>query len=334
MKCYLLFPRFMLSLRKRERVVQAMNTRFNNPYMEGGDAFVLLHGSRYYLYCTGDTEDSYDSYIAGKGWQTNRGPRDGIEVYTSDDLQKWTKLGYCLEKGRGAVGSQMFWSPEVYYHGGKFYMVYAADEHCCIAASDKPEGPFISESPEYLIESRAIDPHLFFDSDGKIYLYYSKLEGGNIIHVAQMQEDLSGIKEGSERLLMKAQEGTWENRRFRGWSVCEGPFVLKHRGLYYLSYSCNDVTDKDYAVGCAVSRSPLGPFARYGHDPVLIGKGRLRGFGHHSFFYDRDGALICVHHCHSTCGEKIAPRRICFQKAGFRENPEGGDDMLFIEQSE
>lgn len=310
-----------------------MDKKFNNPYIEGGDAFVLLHDNKYYLYCTGDTEESYNLYLDKKGWQTNKGERDGIEVFVSNDMQEWTNLGYCLEKGEGVVGNEMFWSPEVYFYNNKFYMTYTADEHCCIAVADKPEGPFICETKEYLIKDRAIDAHLLFD-DGKIYLYYAKLDGGNVIHVTEMEEDLSRVKDENGVLVIKAQSKTWENRADHWWPISEGPFVLKHNGLYYLSYSCNDVTNKDYAVGYAVSKSPFGPFERYENNPILIGNGKLRGFGHHSFVYDKDGDLICVHHCHNPYGKILTPRRICFQKAEFKKNPNGGNDILSIEVSE
>ena len=37
----------------------------------------------------------------------------------------------------------------------------------------------------------------------------------------------------------------WENRLGR---VCEGPFVVEHDGLYYLTYSANDYQSQDYGV--------------------------------------------------------------------------------------
>ncbi len=305
-------------------------TKFNNPYIEGGDAFVLLHNDKYYLYCTGDTENSYDTYTNGQGWQTNKGESDGFEVYVSDDLQTWTNLGYCLEKGKGAIGSQMFWAPEVYQYKNKFYMVYTADGHCCIAVADKPEGPFICENSEYLIDVDSIDPHLFFDDDGRVYLYYSDVTCGNRVFVTEMKEDLSGLKTDKKILLIEAQNNTWENLN-NAYPVAEGPFVLKHNGLYYLSYSCNNVIDPHYAVGYAVSDSPWGPFERYEGNPILIGKKQLRGFGHHSFVYDKEGDLICVHHCHNPYGEKLAPRRICFRKAEFKKIPDVNNDVLYID---
>ncbi len=303
-----------------------MAKEFNNPYVEGGDSFVLFYEGKYYLYSTCDTENSYYAYIHRLCWQTYKGERDGFEVYVSDDMQSWTNLGYCLEKGKGAVGKGLFWAPEVYYHNGKFYMLYAADEHCCIASSDSPVGPFVSEKMEYLIDEPSIDSHLLFDDDGKIYLYYSRVRNGNKIKVAEMEADLSGIKKIYDDILIQAVE-PWET--IQG-DVAEGPFVLKHKGIYYLSYSCNSTICKDYAVGYAVSKSPIGPFEKYEGNPILIGNNELRGCGHHSFFYDGKD-LICVHHCHNPYGEILTPRRVCFRNAGFKENPDGEADILYID---
>ncbi len=97
-------------------------TNFNNPYVEGGDAFVLLHNGKYYLYCTREDERDIDWSV---GWRTDYNGRDGFEVCVSDDLENWTNLGYCLEKGENVLGERFFWSPEVYFHKGKFYMAYS-----------------------------------------------------------------------------------------------------------------------------------------------------------------------------------------------------------------
>ncbi len=285
----------------------------------------MYHEGKYYLYCTGDTEASYDAYSAHKGWQTNKGERDGIEVHVSSDMQRWTNLGYCLEKDQNVVGSSMFWAPEVYNHNGKFYMAYTADEHCCIAVSDKPDGPFVKINDSYLVKEPSIDPHLFFDDDGKIYLYHVRFRPGNSIFVAEMKPDLSDIEKEYDEILIKA-EAPWETLKGH---IAEDPFVLKHNGLYYLSYSCNDVTCEKYAVGYAVSKSPLGPYEKYEGNPILIGNDKVWGCGQHSFVYDEDGDLICVYHCHNPYGEKLAPRRICFKRAGFVKR-DNGEDVLTV----
>lgn len=90
--------------------------------MPFGDPFILLHEGTYYAY--GTHAD------------------DGIEVYTSDDLQTWKYKGMALQK-KDVWADRWFWAPEVYEVNGKFYMYYSADEHICVATADSPAGPFI-----------------------------------------------------------------------------------------------------------------------------------------------------------------------------------------------
>ena len=54
----------------------------------------------------------------------------------------------------------------------------------------------------------------------------------------------------------------WEARP--GYQTVENPFLFEHDGLYYLLYSANDWRTPDYAMGYAVSSSPLGPFVKAG----------------------------------------------------------------------
>ena len=104
-----------------------------------------------------------------------------------------------------------------------------------MAVADSPLGPFKQAEKRWLYEEKAIDGHLFLDEDGTVYLYYVRLDAGNRIFVAKMAEDLKSIDTLYEHCLIQAEE-PWETV---DCLVAEGPFVLKHKGLYYLTYSCN-----------------------------------------------------------------------------------------------
>lgn len=265
---------------------------YSNPVCEGADPFVLLHEGKYYLYSTNS--------------------KDGYRVYESRNLRDWTERGYCLKK-EDVMGERMFWAPEVIYRDGRFYMVYTSEEHLGIAVSKTPTGPFRQENKGWLSERNAIDGHFFQDEDGQVYLYYVRFDGGNVIYGAKMSPDLLELDEENEvRLISAADE--WETR---DCLVTEGPFMLKNEGKYYLTYSANHYRCPDYAVGCAASSSPLGPFEKCKNNPILHGCGRIQGTGHHSFTYSKDGSrLICVYHCHRGDGE-IHPRMTCIDPAEF-----------------
>ena len=109
----------------------------------------------------------------------------------------------------------------------------------------------------------------------------------------------------------------------------EGPFVLKHNGTYYLTYSGNDYQSPKYAVGYATSDSPMGPWTRYEGNPILIGNDELAGTGHHSFITKPSGCNIIIYHAHNT-PTAVQPRKMCIDTYEFVTNPNGGPDILQV----
>lgn len=298
-----------------------MENNFKNPIMPGADPFVLLHDGKYYMYCTiqnienAETQNFFDTADEKK---------DGFYVYQSDDLIHWENMGLCLDK-EDVMGDKWFWAPEVLYHNGKFYMTYAADEHMAVAVADSPLGPFKQEEKKWLYEGKAIDGHMMVDDDGTVYLYYVRVHNGNRIYVAKLSEDLLSIEELYEDFLIEA-DADWETI---DCLVAEGPFVLKHKGLYYLTYSANHTRCQEYAVGVAISKSPLGPFEKFAGNPILHKNDKFFGVGHHSFTTSKDGkTLICAYHCHSDL-ETFLPRKFCLNTAEFVE-VENDIDKLVI----
>ena len=297
-----------------------MENRFHNPSMPGADPFVLLHEGKYYMYCTMENEQP----LAGHNdFFTSRDKRDGYHVYMSEDLQTWEDKGFCLT-AEDVQGDKWFWAPEVLYRNGKFYMVYSAEEHLGMAMADSPLGPFRQKEKRWLLEENAIDGHLFVDDDGAVYLYFVRFQNGNVIYVAKMAEDLMSIEKLYDHCLIRAEQ-PWETV---DCLVAEGPFVLKHKGVYYLTYSCNHTRCQDYAVGVAVSQSPTGPFVKCAHNPILRKNEKFCGVGHHSFTTSKDGkTLICSYHCHNNFHE-FRPRRFCLNTAEFVPGENGIDQLI------
>lgn len=292
---------------------------------DGGDGFLLQYHDTYYIYCT--TETDLPAFTPEYPFfETYKNGQDGIEVHVSQDLVNWENGGYCLKKG-DVIGEHGFWAPEVSYYQGRFYMVYAVDEHVAIAVADSPLGPFVKFTPSYLMEKKAIDGHLLFDDDGRIYLYYADLSCGNRICVAEMAKDLHAVIKDYPDVLITAEE-PWETIDGK---VAEGPFVLKHNGIYYLTYSANHTRCQDYAVGYATSSSPLGPFQKSVHNPILHRFGDIVGTGHHSFMpTGKRDQYICIYHCHGGSVSGFKPRKLCLAAAEFVKDSNGGPDALVI----
>lgn len=277
---------------------------YQNPLMVGADPFILTYDGKYYLYATNAD--------------------DGFRVFVSENMAVWQDMGYCLRKG-DVIGDKWFWAPEVLEKDGRFYMVYVAEEHLAIAEADSPTGPFVQKEKKWLSEEKAIDGHFFVDDDGTVYLYYVRFDGGNVIYMSTVNDNFDGIDEENERFLLRADR-EWE---LRDCEVVEGPFVLKHNGKYYLTYSANHTRSEDYAIGYTVSDSPFGPFEKYEGNPILHKTADVNGTGHHSFVRSVDGKeLICVYHCHYSKSE-FQPRSVCIDRAEFVES-ESGCDILVI----
>ena len=262
------------------------------------DPFILYDDGTYYLYGTGSD--------------------NGIPVAVSHDMKEWEWPGggegmYLALNKDDSFGNYFFWAPEVYKVGDRYLMLYSAEEHICIAESDSPLGPFRQEVKAPLREHKGIDNHLFIDEDGTPYLFWVHFKSGNEIWVARLPDDCRSIVPGTETFCTKMSQ-EWE----KVWpAVNEGPFVLRHKGKYYLTYSANSYESPAYGIGVAVSESVTGPWIKSEKNPVLQFAGGLEGVGHHALFTDARGKRRIVFHSHNSPG-KIHPRIIHIGEYSFR----------------
>lgn len=302
----------------RESVKVNTDKMYINPVVTGADPYVYYEGGVYYLYST-------------------NAPNAGYKVSTSDDLVHWTDMGYCLKNADvygEPTSSKGFWAPEVYKYGDRYYLLYTVNEHLGMATADSPLGPFTNNSGTYINNNKnEIDGHLFFDDNGDVYIFFvrtgkSAVTGkwGNEIWGGRF--NMETMKYSDERLLLYPAAGTWE---FVDGYVAEGPAVIKHNGTYYLTYSANGYTSKDYAIGYAVSSSPLGQYQKYENNPILskaVNSG-VYGTGHHSFVTTPAGNLVMVYHRHMSENE-VSPRQVCIDVCSFVPSADGKADILAV----
>ena len=304
----------------RDNDVKMTGNSYTNPIATGADPFVLCHEGVYYLYSTNS-------------------PMQGYKVSVSTDLKSWTDKGYCLtaEDVYGTpTSTQGFWAPEVYYYNDQFYMIYTVEGHLGVAVSDSPLGPFKSPKQSYINnDKQEIDGHLFFDDDGKVYIYFVRCGSdvgqgrGNEIFGAEF--DMNTFTYKNEKCLVYPEKNTWEWIGDAGY-VAEGPAVLKHEGRYYLTYSANGYTSQNYAIGLAISDTPLGDYAKYKDNPILKKDPYLNvyGPGHHSFTYSPDGKeLFIVYHKHQS-STSVHSRLVCIDRCNFVLDKELGYDVLSV----
>ena len=94
--------------------------------------------------------------------------------------------------------------------------------------------------------------------------------------------------------------------------------MIKHNGRYYLLYSGSGADTPDYAVGYATSMSPLGPFARAEHNPILHRADGVFGPGHGCAIRDGSGQWWFVYHQKRTARREW-DRFICLDALRFDE---------------
>ncbi len=277
--------------------------KYTNPVFDiehRADPQIIEWEGKYYCYST------YGSY--------------GFNVLESDDMVNWTDKGQCLT-GAWNTPEGRFWAPEVFRHNDQFYMIFSNADLLGFAVSDSPLGPFVAQK-NYLIRN-AIDGHVFFDDDGRIYLYFVAWDGVYGVYGCELQSDLSGIVLGTKKLLLHPELG-WE---CAGEPITEGPAMLKHNGVYYLTYSGSHYTNSAYTVGYATSTSPLDGFEKYEGGPILSKTNAVHGPGHHSFIWSRDKSeLYIVYHAHKTL-DSFTGRNICIDRIRFAPTESGIDRL-------
>ncbi len=251
------------------------------------DPYILYHEDRYYAYGTSTDE--------------------GFEVYYSDNLNEWKRHSDMLLKKEDSFGEKWFWAPEVYYResNATFYLFYSAEEHICVATSDSPLGPFKQHVKKPMRTEKGIDSSLFIDDDGTPYVYFVRFTNGNVIWVAELEDDWETIKEETLTMCLETSDAGWETSLGK---VNEGASVIKKEGIYYMLYSANDFRSQDYGVGYAMATSPLGPWRKQSGNPILQNpKNGLVGTGHGAYFTDKMGNEKYVFHSHYD-QQKVAPR--------------------------
>ncbi len=227
---------------------RAMSTYRNPVYPYSfPDPFVLKYRGEYWAYCTG-----FDSDAGCFG------------ILRSQDLIHWQRVGCAMQPLAGDFDK--YWAPEVTYDNGVFYLYYSVGDEenmgIRVAVAGRPEGPFVATGRQLTSEQFAIDPHVFLDDTGTRYLFYATdfLEHSHIGTGTVVDRMLDPYTlEGRPRPVTRAGYD-WQVydpcRREKGgvrWHTVEGPFVLKHNGLYYQMFSGGNWRNTSYGVSYAIT---------------------------------------------------------------------------------
>ncbi|MDQ2075818.1 glycoside hydrolase family 43 protein [Marinimicrobium sp. ABcell2] len=210
--------------------------------------------------------------------------------------------------------ARQMWAPDCAHKNGKYYFYFPAKDkndvfYIGVAVGDSPAGPF-EPQPEPIKGSFSIDPAVYEDDDGSHYLYFGGIWGGQLqrwtkgiyenedrypaddepalcAKVGKLREDMLEFAEAPVDVVILDENGeplkTGDNKR----RYFEGPWVHKHEGTYYFSYSTGDTHCIAYATG----DNPYGPFTYRGTllEPVL-------GWTNHHSVAKADGKWYLFYH--------------------------------------
>ncbi len=192
--------------------------------------------------------------------------------------------------------TKQMWAPDAAKKNDTYYLYFPAKDkqgafRIGVATSKSPVGPFKAQ-PQPIKGSFSIDPAVFTDADGKSYMYFGGIWGGQLQRnvtgkydpngsrtdlmaddkpalapkVARLSDDMLEFAETPKDVVIVDQKGKPllggdHDRRF-----FEASWMHKYKGKYYFSYSTGDTHYLVYAIG----DSPYGPFTYTGRilEPV------------------------------------------------------------------
>ena len=257
----------------------------------------------------------------------------GVRLYTTTDFQSFTYEGTVLEKG-DAFGDREFVAANIIKQGDRYYMFYLAynatlgESREAYAVSQTVYGPYTNDTmAELAPDTDIIGGQPFVDDDGTVYLVYTRTTGGNQTYGAKviLNDGTATLDLSTEKLLLTVTD-EWEYARA---CVVECGFIVKHEGLYYLIYAGGNY-NSTYGVGYAVSESPLGPYTKYEHNPILQSNDQSFGVGAASIFPSPDGTEHLFVYLRNYSYAAVRPLQTCMDRIRFVADPKGGPDILEI----
>ena len=224
----------------------------------------------------------------------------GLPVFRSTDLVHWEQVGHVIDRAeqldyQGLRWSHGLYAPTIRFHDGLFWVVCtlvgtpegAPGGNFLVTATD-PAGPW--SDPVWLDEA-GIDPSLFFDDDGRVWVHGTRLAADP----EWDQQTEVWIRElDRDTLRLTGPEHVVWTGAVRGAVWAEGPHLYKVDGTYYL-LAAEGGTDIHHAISVARADVVTGPYEGNKANPVLthrhLGRGMdVTGVGHADLVQAVDGS--------------------------------------------
>lgn len=235
----------------------------------------------------------------------------GLPIFHSRDLTQWRQIGHVIDREGmlnyfGIKSSGGLFAPTIRYDPfTKLYYVvctlvaenaeqrdFRAPKGNFVVTAKNPAGPW---SDPIWLQKEGIDPSLFFDVDGRIWLHGTRLadpgEWDDQTEVWLQELD-------RDTLLPIGQEYVLWTGALKGAVWAEGPHIYRIGSYYYL-LTAEAGTEFHHAISIARSKNIIGPYEGNRGNPVLTHRnlGRtypVMGVGHADLVQGLDGAWWAV----------------------------------------
>lgn len=228
----------------------------------------------------------------------------GLPVFHSVDLVSWEQLGHAIDRpgqldldGIGSSGG--LYAPTLRHHDGVFWLVCTLVDqrdatrggNFVMTATD-PGGPW---SDPVWLDVDGIDPSIFFDDDGRVWLHGTRLarepQWNDQTEVWVRELDRQTLK------LVGAEHVVWTGA-LKDVVWAEAPHLYKVDGTYYL-LAAEGGTEFHHAVSVARAESVTGPYTGNKGNPILTHRHLGRGYdvvgaGHADLVEAADGSWWAV----------------------------------------
>jgi len=274
------------------------------------DPSAHVYAGKLYIYPSHDIESN--------------GPDDGL----GGQFQMRDYHVFSMEKAGGEVidhgeilnvddipwASKQLWAPDAAYKNNSYYFYFPAKDknglfRIGVAVSDSPAGPFKAQ-PKPIKGSFSMDPCVFVDDDGKAYMYFGGLAGGQLEkwqtgkynqngkvpaadkpalcpRVAPMAQSMLEFESAPVEVKLLDQNGKPVLQGDQKKMFFEACWMHKYNGKYYLSYSTGYSRHIAYAIG----DNPMGPFTFTGY--IL---GPVVGWTNHHSVVEYQGKWYVFYH--------------------------------------
>jgi beta-xylosidase len=270
--------------------------------------------------------------------------RDYHVLSMNDAGGKVTDHGVALDIKQVPWAGRQMWAPDAAEKGGRYYFYFPAKDkqdvfRIGVATGSHPAGPFTAR-PEPIKGSYSIDPCVFKDADGRFYMYFGGIWGGQLqrwatgaynpkdvypaneqpalsAKVARLGDDMTSFAEPPRDVVIQDENGKPLKAGDNGRRFFEASWMHKYNGTYYFSYSTGDTHFIMYATG----RSPYGPFTIKGKvlEPVL-------GWTNHHSIVDFRNKWYLFYHDAQISGGQTHLRNVKMTELKYR--PDGSIETV------